>query len=229
LNIELVNVSAGTIDRAVRFTGGLARFTNGKLPRRLLWRAVRSGEESSGSPPLSRRLHIAGTFTGRWIIAARGLRCGTDDAIANFTYDDHAWPDGRMATGRPGDVDPLVDPNNPDNGRSSTEFGGRPRDGPAADRQRRHQRSAHAHRSTTLDVVELYNPTGAAIDLSGWYLSGGQSDGVTDGLAIQEVPHPQRHDPAAGAVPGLDEDDFNPTPQTASHHFSFNSAEGDEG
>lgn len=70
-----------------------------------------------------------------------------------------------------------------------------------------------------MDAVELYNPTGDAADISGWFLSDS-----TVNLRKYQIPNDTIIPPNGYWV--LYEDDFNGDP--ASDPFSFSSADGDE-
>ena len=72
------------------------------------------------------------------------------------------------------------------------------------------------------DSIELFNPTGSAIDVGGWYLS----DSGTDLLKFQI---PAGTVISAGGYLVFDESDFNPTPgNPAANHFALSSSLGDE-
>ena len=70
-----------------------------------------------------------------------------------------------------------------------------------------------------LDTIELYNPTGAPIDIGGWYLS-------DEGGDLLQFEIPAGTVIAAGGYQVYDESDFNqPSSPTA---FALSSIEGDE-
>jgi len=70
-----------------------------------------------------------------------------------------------------------------------------------------------------MDAVELYNPTGDAVNISGWFLSDS-----TLNLGKYQIPNSTIIPPNGHVV--LYEDDFNGDP--AADPFSFSSAQGDE-
>ncbi len=77
-----------------------------------------------------------------------------------------------------------------------------------------------AHTDAPLeDAVELYNPTGDPVDISGWYLSDSQNN-------LQKYRVPTNTIVPAGGYAVLYEYQFNPDPGPLS--FSFSSAKGDE-
>lgn len=105
--------------------------------------------------------------------------------------------------------------------RASTEFGGTP--GTASSAPSGiviNEILAHTDAPQS-DSIEMFNPTSAAIDVGGWYLS----DSGTDLLKFQI---PLGTVISAGGYLVFDESDFNPTPQNpAEHHFAL-SSNGDE-
>ena len=159
------------------------------------------------------------------------LRTATSELIDDLTFDDTGdWP-GRAD----GDgsslviINPAGDPNDPDNWRSSTEYGGSPGALGLAPINSIIVNEVLTHTDLPLvDAVELYNPTAAAVDIGGWYLSdGGTPEGIADGTARYKkfrIPNGTIIQPGAYLV--FDEGDFNTTPTHPS--FSFNSAEGDD-
>ena len=73
-----------------------------------------------------------------------------------------------------------------------------------------------------LDSIELYNPTGASIDIGGWYLSDSDSDffkyQIPGGTTL-----------GAGQYVVFNEDDFNPTPaMPGPKDFALDAATGDD-
>ena len=153
---------------------------------------------------------------------------GLGNPLAEFSYgDSDPWPslaDGDGATLEL--VDPFSTPSEQFGKyyrwRASTELGGSPGAtgvGPVG--VVINEVLAHTD-EPDVDAIELYNSTGDAVDLSGWFLSDAAGD-----LLKFEIP--------AGTTLGanqyvvFDENDFNPTPDMpAAHHFSLNGAAGDQ-
>lgn len=73
-----------------------------------------------------------------------------------------------------------------------------------------------------LDTIELFNTTGSAIDIGGWYLSDSKQDLLKFQISAGTIV-------AAGGYVTFDESQFNPTPATpAANHFALNGSQGDE-
>ena len=122
---------------------------------------------------------IAGVYTGK--LANGGERVtlvhATGEPIFDMTYGDAVpWPASPDGTGFslvPVSPQSNPDPNAPGNWRASTRIGGSPGvDDPAADIPPVVVNELLAHTDPPLeDSVELHNPTGRVVDVSGWYLS----------------------------------------------------------
>ncbi|MBN2474267.1 MAG: CotH kinase family protein [Pirellulales bacterium] len=160
------------------------------------------------------------------------LQDGAGRAILDFHYNDASdWPgraDGKGATLIL--VDPAGSYNLGSNWNSSVRYGGTP----GADAEPElgvviNEVLTHTDPPLT-DTIELHNPTAAAIDVGGWYLSdrwgwaSNPSNGdykkfrIPDGTSI----------PAGGYVV-FDEDDFNPNPMNPGpNDFALNGAHGDD-
>jgi hypothetical protein len=73
-----------------------------------------------------------------------------------------------------------------------------------------------------LDAIEIYNDSGMAVDLSGWYLSDSADDLLKYAFPAGTLLGP-------GAYLVIDESQFNPTPASPlPQHFSLNGATGDD-
>ena len=73
-----------------------------------------------------------------------------------------------------------------------------------------------------VDSIELYNSTETSVDVSGWWLTDNNNQHAKFQIPSGSVI-------AAGSYLIFDETDFNPTPLTPlEHHFSLNSAKGDD-
>lgn len=145
--------------------------------------------------------------------------------ILDFTYGDSGepgWPDRADGMGSSLEVlDVQGDYSNASNWRASSELGGTPGspgEGPRYD-VLINEVLAHSD-APAVDVIELYNGSGASVDLSGWWLS----DSATDLFKYQFGPGSSI---AAGSYLCLDENDFNPGGGTNATDFAL-SAGGDD-
>ncbi len=170
---------------------------------------------------------VAGVYTGSLSNSGETIRLEslTAQTIHEFTYDDSgSWPGRADGGGSTLEVVSVAgDYNDPANWQPSVEYGGTPggpSTGPVA--------SVVVNEVLThtdppdLDSIELYNPTGQAINVGGWYL--------TDSTAlVQKYKIPAGTVIPAGGYLVFDENDFNPTPNNpAPNHFSLNAAHGDD-
>lgn len=179
--IELRNVSDQPIDLAgtqfVENTGGEGMtFT---FPAQVLG----SGEfvlvvrnQAAFESRYGTGFNIAGEYQGGLTNGGEALTLIAADGslLQSFTYDDTGnWPGRADGTGSSLEIlDPAGDYSDGDNWRSSGEFGGSPGvlgAGPVRDVIVNEVLSRPV--AGALDQIELYNTTGAAIDLSQWYLS----------------------------------------------------------
>jgi hypothetical protein len=175
---------------------------------------------------------IAGQYTGS--LSNGGEQFKLNDAngstIFDFVYDDEdAWPESADGAGASLELlDPLGTPTDQlgkyYHWRGSTDFGGSPgQAGRDPIGVVINEVLANADRTLLQsDSIELFNPTDAAIDVGGWFLS--DSD---EALLKLQIP--------AGTVIGpgeyllFDESHFNPNPPTPSPNgFALNGAEGDD-
>ncbi|MEX2142608.1 MAG: lamin tail domain-containing protein [Pirellulales bacterium] len=235
--IELRNISNQPIElTGTKFTAGITfsfPATNGPTltpgQNLVLVKNVAAFQARYGTS-----IPVGGVFTASLANGGEQIALSTasNQILVDLEFGDSGdWP------GRPdGDgstlviVNPSGDPNDPDNWRSSTEYGGSPGSAGLAAVSSIVVNEVLTHTDSPLtDAVELYNPTEAAINIGGWYLSdGNQPAGVSDGLAEYKkfrIPHGTIIQPGAYLV--FDEDDFNPNPDVHPS-FSFNSAEGDD-
>ena len=143
--------------------------------------------------------------------------------IEQFAYDDRgAWP-GRADGG--GSSLQLVnfdgDPADASSWDSSVEFGGSPGAAGLLQTATIVVNEILAHTDLpAVDAIELYNTTGAAIDLSGWYLSDSKAD-------YFKYRFPVGSSMAAGAYRVLTEADFNPGAGAGPADFALGST-GDD-
>ncbi|NLF32370.1 MAG: lamin tail domain-containing protein, partial [Planctomycetes bacterium] len=124
---------------------------------------------------------VLGTFTGA--LSSSGeqilLRNSAGLTMVNFVYEDGGdWPgrpDGKGSTLEV--IDPRGDYNDPDNWRPSAEWHGTPGSAGAGEVVDVVVNEVLAHTDEpAVDAIELHNTTGAAIDISGWYLSDDSDD-----------------------------------------------------
>jgi hypothetical protein len=152
--------------------------------------------------------------------------------IEDFTYDDGgAWPGRADGGGSSLERESITgDPNLDSTWGASTEFGGSPAAASLGPIDSIVVNEVLTHTDPPLvDAVELFNPTNASIDISGWYLSDGSQPSLpSDGVArYKRFRIPNGTVIPAGGYLLLDEQDFNPTPGV-DPSFSLNSAEGDD-
>jgi hypothetical protein len=235
--IELRNISNQPIElTGAKFTAGITfsfPATNGPTlapgQNLVLVKNVAAFQARYGTS-----IPVGGVFTASLANGGEQIALATadDDILIDLEYGDSGdWPgraDGAGSTLVI--IDPAGDPNNPNNWRSSTEYGGSPGGVGLAPIDSIVVNEVLTHTDPPLsDAVELYNPTAEPINVGGWYLSdGNQPAGVNDGLAEYKkfrIPNGTIIQPGAYLV--FDEDDFNPTPDVHPS-FSFNSAEGDD-
>ncbi|HUU84858.1 MAG TPA: lamin tail domain-containing protein, partial [Phycisphaerae bacterium] len=226
--IELINTSDTPIDLTeVRFVDGVTfDFTGASVNPvapggRVVVVANRAGFEARYGTGIL----LAGEYVGSLNNGGETLEL-TDrfgQAIVRFTYDDSgAWP-GR-ADGKGSSLE-IVDPHgfaaNPDNWRSSTEYGGSPGSaglGAFADVIVNEVLSRPADPAP--DAIELFNTSGEPIDMGGWYLSDSSGNyrkfRIADGTTI----------PAGGYLV-FDENDFNSSGGVDPNDFALD-ADGDD-
>ena len=105
------------------------------------------------------------------------------------------------------------DPNDGDNWRSSTEYGGSPGRAGAGPLVDVVVNEVLSHTDPPdLDAIELHNTTSASIDISHWWLSDADAD-------YQKFRIPRGHDPAGGRLSGLRRERFQPVRRCRSCGF----------
>ena len=211
--IEFKNVGSVELDLSgINFTNGLEySFPNGtRLAPGAFYVVVQNPTEFAKKYPAVR---IDGRFTNN--LANSGERLSYVHAagalIQQFTFDDQApWPttaDGGGFSIVPRTADINADYSNAASWRASAQVGGSPgRDDPSINIPAIVINEALTHTDApVLDAIELYNPTSAAVDLSGWFL--------TDDLRTHaKFRIPNGTSIAAGGYLVFDESDFNSTP-----------------
>ena len=101
--------------------------------------------------------------------------------VVEFRYDDDVrWPllaDGAGSSLEIKDINSLQDFSDPANWRASTEFGGSPSAAGIGSGESIVVNEILANTNVPdVDLIELYNPTGASVDISGWWLSNDLND-----------------------------------------------------
>ena len=173
---------------------------------------------------------IAGEFTGTLDNAGEPLSLadGLGQNIFQIVYSDaNSWP-GRA--GGQGSSLELIDPARPvgvvydaGNWRSSAEYAGTPGWAGAGMLRDVQINKVLTHTDAPRsDSIELYNTTGAAIAIGGWYLSDSSANYLKFRIPAGTIL------PARGYLV-FDESDLNPTPlNPGANDFSLNGAHGDE-
>ena len=161
-----------------------------------------------------------------------GERVAIEDRFGNliqsFDYSDGGdWPGRADGSGSTLEViDPAGDANDPANWRASALYLGTPgAAGPAPFTDIVINELLTHTDPPLLDAIELYNASGADVDIGGWYLSDSSGN-----LRKFRIPPGTRIE--AGEFVLFDENDFNPSggadPENNPLDFALNSAEGDD-
>ena len=212
--IEFVNVSESSIELdGVKLVDGapVGEFTFGQKTlgagERIVVAANQAALLSAHGGSISNRL--AGEW-GDGKLSNGGENITVLDKDGNlvlaFNYDNNnGWPgraDGKGSTLEV--IDPAADLANPENWRSSSEYGGTPGsagEGPAVSIS---INEVLAHTDVpVLDTIELHNPTDQIVDISHWYLTDSSDN-------WKKFQIPSNTTLAAGAFKTFDEKDFNP-------------------
>ncbi len=157
------------------------------------------------------------------------LKDALGNLIFEFTYSDSGepgWPnraDGRGSSLERIDTGGEIDYANPDSWRSSSELGGTPGGEGAGPVDNLIVNEVLTHTDgQLLDSIELYNTTGASVDVGGWYLSDANRN-----LFKYEIPAGTEI-PANGYLV-FNETHFNPNPAAPGpNDFALNGAHGDD-
>ena len=183
--IELVNTSTTkTLDlHGVQFTAGVTfSFSAGNITsmapgdrivvvKNLAAFQARSGPRY-GSPACTRVASVIRARKSNWSTAS------ARPSWTSVTAPAAAWPGRADGKGSSLEViNPAGDYNDPNNWRSSAEYGGSPGQagvGPMADVVI-NEVLTHTDQPE-VDSIELYNPTAGSINVGGWYLSDSNSD-----------------------------------------------------
>ena len=223
-SVSPINLEGFTLTDGVNFT-----FTNVQLAPSEY--AVIVEDTVAFQERYGNEIRILGQWTGA--LSNGGEQITLTDAVGNtildFEYDDSAaWPqraDGAGASLQLVNVDtPAEEFGKPYRWRGSTVFGGTPgREGANPIEVVINEILANTDSSATAsDSIELYNPSGAPIDISGWYLSDSQNDFLKYRIPNDTIL-------AADQYLVFDESDFNPTPlEPGPRDFALSGAEGDD-
>jgi hypothetical protein len=211
--LELKNVGSQELDLSgIHFTNGVDYvFPNGtRLASGAFYLLVKNTTNFASKYP---GVRIDGVFTNNLSNSGESLAFihAAGAPIQQFTYDDQApWPlsaDGAGFSLVPIALNPALDFNTPANWRASSRSGGSPgADDPPVNIAPIVINEVLTHTDApVLDAIELFNPTAAPVDLSGWFL--------TDDLRTPaKFRIPNGTSIPAGGYLLFDEDDFNKTP-----------------
>ncbi len=211
--IELKNVGSQELDLSgIRFTNGIAyTFPNGtRLAPGAFYLLVQNTTNFAMKYP---GVRIDGVFTNNLANSGEALALihAAGAPIQQFSYDDQApWPitaDGGGFSLVPIAFNTSLDFNLPTSWRASSQVGGSPGtdDAPANIAAVVVNEVLTHTDAPVLDAIELFNPTAAAVDISGWFL--------TDDLRTPaKFRIPNGTSISAGGYLVFDEDDFNKTP-----------------
>jgi hypothetical protein len=212
---NILHLGTLTFSSGISFT-----FTNGTrlLPGQFFVLARNAAAFTARYPGLVAN----GIFTGRLDNGGETFRLQTQlgNTVLAVTYNDRApWP--LPADGYGFSAVPRNLPDNSDNGshwRASSNPGGSPHaDDPPSTIAPIVINEILTHTDLPdIDAIELFNPTAAAVDISGWFLS-------DDGALPKKFRIPNGAIISAGGYVVFTEDDFNPIPGTF-FNFSLDSA-----
>jgi spore coat protein CotH len=225
--VELQNVGSSSLNLSnVKFTVGISyTFPSQTLTpgsRILIVKNLAAFTARYGSG-----WNIAGTFGGQLSNGGEELRLVDPSGaiIHQFTYQDAApWPERADGDGSSLElIDAAGSYDDPSNWRASINYGGSPGMAGTILPVGLVINEVLTHTDLPLvDMIELYNPTDSAIDISGWYLSDSKSQ-------YKKFRIPPGTVLAAGGYITFDEThDFNKSMGTNSTDFALNAAHGDD-
>jgi len=225
--IELQNVSDEKIELAgSRFTEGVSfLFSSGDVTTLDAGqRVVVVKDRAAFEARYGTDVNVIGEFAASTSLNNGGenlrLRAANGEDIAQFAYDDSgAWPDRADGRGAALEIkDSNGDPSDGNNWRSSTEYGGTPGAAPMGPLTDVVINEVLTNSDGgLLDQIELFNTSGAAVDIGGWYLS-------DSGSTLKKYKIPAGTTIDAGGYLVFDEDDFN----SGADGFLLNSNRGDD-
>ncbi|MEX2140974.1 MAG: lamin tail domain-containing protein [Pirellulales bacterium] len=221
--VELLNTGSGAINlNGIQISEGVT-YTFGNQSLGAGQRIVVSKNVAAFQSRYGTGVALAnGTFTGSLNNAGEELKLlgPFGETIQNFAYDNsNDWPGRAGGNGSTLEIiNPLGDSTDPENWRSSTEYGGSPGTVGIGSIQSIVVNEVLTHTDPPLaDAIELYNPTSAPINVGGWYLSDSND-------SYQKFRIPTDTVIAAGGYLVFDESQFG----QGSLGFGLNSAEGDD-
>jgi hypothetical protein len=212
-----VNLSNASFSQGIGFTFGNVTLNPGE--HGLIVRNQAAFESRYGDT-----LNVVGVYSGG--LDNKGETLELIDALGNqialFTYDDSGeWPnrpDGNASSLQI--IDTEGDYNSQSNWRSSIEYGGSPGVDALEPFYDVVVNEVLSHSDLPqVDFVELFNSTGAEIDISGWFLSDSNNN-------YFKYTIPGNTMLGSGEYLVIDESDFNAS--GGPNDFAFNSAHGDE-
>jgi Chitobiase/beta-hexosaminidase C-terminal domain/CotH kinase protein/Lamin Tail Domain/Bacterial TSP3 repeat len=222
--LELKNAGTNTLNLGgMAFRAGVSfTFTNGtRLQPGQFFVLARNPDRFAARYP---GVAVNGVYTGKLDNSGETLRLAhvLGTPAVSVTYGQQApWPvppDGDGFSLVPKSPDGNIDPDNPANWRSSAVVGGSPgADDPEPDIPPVLVNEVlSASEPPQTDAVELFNPTGADLDLGGWFLTDDPGQPTKYRIPAGSII-------AAGGYLVFDETAFNPTPGT-NNSFAFSSA-----
>ena len=131
---------------------------------------------------------------------------GDGNLVLSFNYDDKSgWPGRAAGKGSTLEIiDPASDLENPENWRSSSEYGGTPGTVGSGPVTTILINEVLAHTDVpVLDTIELFNSTSQSVDISNWWITDSSDN-------WKKFQIPEGTSLAAGAYTKFDEKDFNP-------------------
>ena len=178
--VELTNTGSTNLQLSgVKFTKGVT-FTFGNVTLQPGQRVLAVKDVAAFTFRYGSGYNIAGTYSGKFDNSGEEVKLeSASGVIQDFTYDDNdPWPgraDGKGSSLEA--VDTAGNYDDPENWRSSSEYGGSPGRagiGPIADVVVNEVLSFEDYPLS--DSIELYNTTNVAVNISGWYLSDSSDD-----------------------------------------------------
>jgi hypothetical protein len=225
--IELKNTGVASLDLSgCSFTGIQYTFPNGTvIPAGAFVLLVRNPAHFAQRFP---DVPFDGVYFGG--LAQGGerirLRNSEGNTIVSVRYDSNPpWPQGASGLGYSLVLlDPNGDPDDPENWRASTNIHGSPgaEDPPPPYGVGVVIHEVLTHTDSPLeDAVELFNPTGVPIDISGWYLSDRLQRSDPSRASLKKYRIPQGTVVPAGGFKTFYEQDFNPPAPNSSALIPF--------
>ncbi|MGA2062707.1 MAG: lamin tail domain-containing protein, partial [Thermoguttaceae bacterium] len=178
--VEVTNTSSSNLQLSgVKFTKGVT-FTFGNMTLQPGQRVLVVNNAAAFTFRYGTGYNIAGTYSGKFDNSGEEVKLeSASGVVQDFTYDDNdPWPGRADGKGSSLEVkNTSGDYNDPDNWRSSSEYGGSPGRAGIGPIHGVVVNEVLSHTDYPLyDSIELYNTTNAAVNISGWYLSDSSDD-----------------------------------------------------